>query len=272
MAVSRGKILILATLLIWVVAAIAWLADWFVMPFPIDYAMPLRRIIMALIGAACCLPLYFLLETLKAGSWGLRAMFTLLLGTGAAIAYATAHALILPLISDASPTLTEARQIVMGVCWVFFLWIAVYYAVLSDAHNQSDRLQLSELQSALREAGAQPSDKSLWLEDSKGKHRVVIADIIWIGAERDYVRVCLKERSFLVRGRLSDYAAQLSRHGILQVHRSALVQKSDQTGQNQRLTPKRTLRDLKSRPQGAVHHQRCGQNQRQKPTQFFREG
>lgn len=225
MAVSRGKILILATLLIWLLAALAWLADWFVMPFPIDYALPLRRLVMALVGAACCVPVYALLETLKAENWGARALFTLLLGTGAAIVYATAHALILPFISDVRPTLSEARQIVLGVCWVFFLWIAVYYAVQADARNQSDRQQLSELQSALREAKA-PSDKSLWLEDAKGKHRVAIADIIWIGAERDYVRVCLKDRSFLIRGRLSDYATQLSHHGILQVHRSALVQKS----------------------------------------------
>jgi DNA-binding LytR/AlgR family response regulator len=66
-------------------------------------------------------------------------------------------------------------------------------------------------------------DLTLWLPDLRARDRVRIADVQWIAAERDYVRVHVPNRSYLVRGRIGELAAQLEGHGLLRVHRSALV-------------------------------------------------
>jgi DNA-binding LytR/AlgR family response regulator len=46
---------------------------------------------------------------------------------------------------------------------------------------------------------------------------------MWVEAEREYVRIHTDGKSYFVRGRLSDFEARLSEHGMVRVHRSAQV-------------------------------------------------
>lgn len=66
----------------------------------------------------------------------------------------------------------------------------------------------------------------LWLPVGKGRERVAVQDIVWIGAERDYVRVHSATRSYFLRARIGELAARLSGQGFVRVHRSAIVRLS----------------------------------------------
>lgn len=67
---------------------------------------------------------------------------------------------------------------------------------------------------------------ALWLSDFHGRHRVRTTDILWMEAERDYVRVHVSDHSYLVRGRFGEFASRFEKQGLLRVHRSALVRSS----------------------------------------------
>lgn len=66
-------------------------------------------------------------------------------------------------------------------------------------------------------------DEAIWVPDRRGRVKVPVRDIDWIQAERDYVRVHVRGRSYLLRGSLQAIAAKLDPERFAQVHRSALV-------------------------------------------------
>jgi two-component system LytT family response regulator/two-component system response regulator AlgR len=68
-------------------------------------------------------------------------------------------------------------------------------------------------------------DKGLELlvEDRGAERSLPVSEVIWLQAERDYVRVHTQERSFLVRQTLQCLGDQLSRQGFTRVHRSVVV-------------------------------------------------
>jgi DNA-binding LytR/AlgR family response regulator len=54
---------------------------------------------------------------------------------------------------------------------------------------------------------------------------LVLADIRWLEAERDYVRVHMNGHAHLVNAMLGDMEKALDEHSFLRVHRSAIVRK-----------------------------------------------
>ncbi len=66
----------------------------------------------------------------------------------------------------------------------------------------------------------------VWARDRHTDHRVPLAAILWLEAERDYVRLHTEARRFMVRDRLSAFEKRLPPDLFLRVHRSALVRRS----------------------------------------------
>lgn len=66
-------------------------------------------------------------------------------------------------------------------------------------------------------------EQDLWLPDGQALERVPVQDILWVEAERDYVRIHTARRSYFVRGRLGEMEKRLSGAGMVRVHRSAMV-------------------------------------------------
>jgi len=65
---------------------------------------------------------------------------------------------------------------------------------------------------------------AIWIDDHNGRRRVAVKDVLWVAAEGDYVRLYVGDRSYLIRGRIGDFARRLGSAGFVRVHRSALVQ------------------------------------------------
>jgi DNA-binding LytR/AlgR family response regulator len=95
-----------------------------------------------------------------------------------------------------------------------------------DARRVGERLAF--LQTRLAELESQAlaaSDPGLWVQIGSDKRRLVLSDIRWLQAERDYVRVHMDGQAHLVNGLLGDMEKALDKDAFLRVHRSAIVRK-----------------------------------------------
>lgn len=96
---------------------------------------------------------------------------------------------------------------------------------LVDADERA--AELKELVSALRQQ-REPQEASryeteIWAPRGAGFERVLIADINWVEAERDYVKLRTGARSYLIRETMNGMEARLDPASFIRVHRSALV-------------------------------------------------
>lgn len=88
--------------------------------------------------------------------------------------------------------------------------------------------RLAELQSHLAKleiralSGAEPS---LWVKIGSDKRRLALGDILWLEAERDFVRVHTIGQTHLVSSMLGEMEAALDAEAFVRVHRSAIVRK-----------------------------------------------
>jgi len=95
-----------------------------------------------------------------------------------------------------------------------------------EARRAGERLAFLQLRLAeLESRGLSASDPGLWVQIGSDKRRLALADICWIEAERDYVRVHTSGQAHLVNAMLSDMEKALDEHAFLRVHRSAIVRK-----------------------------------------------
>ena len=93
-----------------------------------------------------------------------------------------------------------------------------------DARRAGERLAF--LQSRLAELERRAlavSEPHLWVQVGSDKRRLALADIRWLEAERDYVRVHMDGHSHLVNALLGDMEKALAGEPFLRVHRSAIV-------------------------------------------------
>jgi two-component system LytT family response regulator/two-component system response regulator AlgR len=87
---------------------------------------------------------------------------------------------------------------------------------------------LKELVATLRQhrgAVEEPSrfETEIWAPRGCGFERVLVADINWVEAERDYVQLRTGARSYLIRETMNGMEARLDPNVFIRVHRSALV-------------------------------------------------
>ncbi|MBX3483715.1 LytTR family DNA-binding domain-containing protein [Phenylobacterium sp.] len=90
--------------------------------------------------------------------------------------------------------------------------------------------ELEEVVAALRAAEAEPAAPSgfaeeIWVPDRGDRLRLPVNLIDWVEAERDYVRIHSRGRSFLVRKAIRKLQAELDPADFLRVHRGALVRR-----------------------------------------------
>ena len=95
-----------------------------------------------------------------------------------------------------------------------------------EARRAGERLaflqkRLAELESRALSA----SDPGLWVQIGSEKRRLALADIRWLEAERDYVRVHMDGHAHLVNAMLGEMEKALDEQAFLRVHRSAIVRK-----------------------------------------------
>jgi two-component system, LytTR family, response regulator len=95
-----------------------------------------------------------------------------------------------------------------------------------EARRAGERLaflqaRLAELESRALAA----ADPGLWVQIGSDKRRLPLAEIRWMEAERDYVRVHMNGHAHVVRAGLGDMEKALDGRAFLRVHRSAIVRK-----------------------------------------------
>jgi len=65
----------------------------------------------------------------------------------------------------------------------------------------------------------------LWVQDGNAAVQICSADIGWIVAERDYMRLCLPNRTYLVHEAMQSLLERLPQDMFIRVHRSAAVRR-----------------------------------------------
>lgn len=89
--------------------------------------------------------------------------------------------------------------------------------------------ELEEVVAALRAAEVEPDEDGfrdeIWVPDRGDRLRLPVNLIDWVEAERDYVRIHSRGRSFLVRKAIRKLQAELDPADFLRVHRGALVRR-----------------------------------------------
>ena len=95
-----------------------------------------------------------------------------------------------------------------------------------EARRAEERLaflqaRLAELESRVLAA----SDAGLWVQIGSEKRRLPLTEIRWLEAERDFVRVHMKDRVHLVSAMLGQLEKALDGRDFLRVHRSAIVRR-----------------------------------------------
>jgi len=87
--------------------------------------------------------------------------------------------------------------------------------------------ELRRVVAALRERLAPKGPEAfLWARDGQTNLRLPLNSVLWLEAERDYVRLHTEGRRYLVRDRLSAFEQRLPAELFVRVHRSALVRRS----------------------------------------------
>ncbi|VAW04681.1 hypothetical protein MNBD_ALPHA04-776 [hydrothermal vent metagenome] len=107
------------------------------------------------------------------------------------------------------------------------------YAVQAFRLEATDYLLKPVKQALLKEAlgrviakpGAKSSsvDHRLWVQDGAGAIQIRTADIERIEADRDYMRICLEGRSYLVHEPMGSLIARLPKDMFIRIHRSTAI-------------------------------------------------
>lgn len=94
------------------------------------------------------------------------------------------------------------------------------------ARRAGERLAFLQTRLAEMESRAvAASDPGLWVQIGSEKRRLTLTEILWIEAERDFVRVHMNGHAHLVSAMLGDMEKALDEQAFLRVHRSAIVRK-----------------------------------------------
>lgn len=89
---------------------------------------------------------------------------------------------------------------------------------------------------ALRAAAqrAQSPSRDLWVKGRAGHQRISVEQIDYIAAERDYARVVIGDRSFLLPETMTALTTKLAPFGFLRIHRSLLIRRDAARGLERR--------------------------------------
>ncbi|CAN7170120.1 LytR/AlgR family response regulator transcription factor [Caulobacter sp. LjRoot300] len=91
--------------------------------------------------------------------------------------------------------------------------------------------RIGELRAIVRDLRAEGGgatngfETELWIETRGGAQRVLVRDLDWIEAERDYVRLHVGARGYLVRDSIRRLVERLDPEVFVRIHRSAVVRR-----------------------------------------------
>lgn len=98
--------------------------------------------------------------------------------------------------------------------------------------SRAARLRIAELEQAVATLRAAEDEgagngyaEEIWAPDRGDRVRIPVTLIDWVEAERDYVRIHSRGRSFLIRKAIRTLQAELDPSEFLRVHRGALVRR-----------------------------------------------
>lgn len=95
-----------------------------------------------------------------------------------------------------------------------------------DARQAGERLAFLQSRLAALESRAPAvPDPGLWVRIGNDRRLLALADIRWLQAERDFVRVHMDGRNHLVSAMLGEIEKELDEAAFIRVHRSAIVRK-----------------------------------------------
>jgi DNA-binding LytR/AlgR family response regulator len=96
-----------------------------------------------------------------------------------------------------------------------------------DAEQRIGELRaiVQDLRAESGRSAASGFETELWIDGRGGAQRVLVRDLDWIEAERDYVRLHVGERSYLVRDSIRGLVERLDPAAFVRIHRSAVVQR-----------------------------------------------
>ena len=128
-----------------------------------------------------------------------------------------------------------------------------------EARNAGERLaflqsRLAELESRALSA----SEPHIWVQIGSEKRRLALADIVWLQAERDYVRVHMKDgHTHLVNAMLGEMEKALEGQPFVRIHRSAIVRRDRVRAvlRGRFSTPVLELEDGQRLPVGRKYHE-----------------
>jgi len=69
------------------------------------------------------------------------------------------------------------------------------------------------------------ADHWLWVQDGNSAVQIRSADIGWIAADRDYMRLCLPDRTYLIHEAMQSLLERLPAEMFVRIHRSAAVRR-----------------------------------------------
>jgi len=93
--------------------------------------------------------------------------------------------------------------------------------------QRSAEERVTRLQALLDARSNQPTqqadDNQLWLKENGQSTRVTLDSILFLEADRDYVRITTANTSFHIRGTIADFERRLQSKGFIRTHRSVIV-------------------------------------------------
>jgi len=226
---------ILVVLLLWVVQFLGFSIDRYARdPTLIGWGTFAARLIVTGFGLLLSLMILAALRRTVGRSFLVRSVLAFAL----ALAAATLHALVnvtvfrLALGPLTTEPLGQELALTLPPLVFFFSWVhlAIAVVLLSLTYGQEfarKERRLAEVATQLGELkrlySSDDDAPHLWVRSGGQRLRVDIAEIDWIGAEGEYVRLHLANRCLLERRSLGDLEQQLSPLGFLRIHRSAIV-------------------------------------------------
>jgi len=75
----------------------------------------------------------------------------------------------------------------------------------------------------LRQSRSAPIESSLWVHQRGQMVRIAIEALDWVEAEGEYVRLHVRDQSFLLRSSISSLASTLGGRGFIRIHRSTII-------------------------------------------------
>ncbi len=148
-----GRTLAIFTLAVWLVAYVAWTADWLITPMGHGIDRALRRIPICLMGAALCWGMVTPLRA--AGAWPLAKRLALAAGLCAlgALVEDSFSKLVLYVIAPrwGAATALDLLTGALDDSWVFLAWTALYFTLDADARARDADLARAGAEAALLE-------------------------------------------------------------------------------------------------------------------------